>query len=95
GLQELDVRVILGERLNVRSLQCGSTMKGSSGLRVARTLSGLELSADLLLLCTGQTPNAGLLRDMGPRTIAPDTGLKHTLPVSPMDPPPSFRSRDQ
>lgn len=79
GLQELNVRVILGERLDFESLQHMSTTQRSSKPRVVRTLSGLEISADLLLLCTGQTPNTGLLRDMDPRTVVPGTGLAPVL----------------
>ncbi|KAG2048552.1 FAD/NAD(P)-binding domain-containing protein [Suillus hirtellus] len=89
GLQELNVQVILGERLDFESLQNKSAMPGSSEPLVVRTLFGREISADLLasfsrftrdrLLCTGQTPNTGLLRDMDPRTVSPDTGLAHVL----------------
>ncbi|KAG1802327.1 uncharacterized protein BJ212DRAFT_1252094, partial [Suillus subaureus] len=77
GLQELNVRVILGERLDFESLQ--HTSKGSSEPRVVRTLSGQTITADLLLLCTGQVPNTKLLRDMDPRTIVTDTGLACVL----------------
>ncbi|KAG1769951.1 FAD/NAD(P)-binding domain-containing protein [Suillus placidus] len=90
GLQELNVRVILGERLDFESLQHTSAMKGSSEPRVVRTLSGREISADLLLLCTGQTPNTGLLRDMDPRTVAPDTGLACVLRTMQLYVPPPF-----
>ncbi|KAG1802431.1 hypothetical protein EV424DRAFT_1647762 [Suillus variegatus] len=91
GLQELNVRVILGERLDFESLQRTSATQGSSEPRVVRTLSGQEISADLLLLCTGQTPNTGLLRDMDPRTVSPDTGLAHVLRTMQLCvPPPSF-----
>ncbi|KAG1729446.1 hypothetical protein EDB19DRAFT_1938550, partial [Suillus lakei] len=95
GLQELNVRVILGERLDFESLQYTSATKGSSEPRVVRTLSGQELSADLLLLCTGQIPNTGLLRDMDPRTVAPDTGLASVLRTMQLHvPPPSFEPHD-
>ncbi|KAG1769938.1 hypothetical protein EV702DRAFT_1140286 [Suillus placidus] len=90
GLQELNVRVILGERLDFESLQHTSAMKGSSEPRVVRTLSGREISADLLLLCTGQIPNTGLLRDMDPRTVAPDTGLACVLRTMQLYVPPPF-----
>ncbi|KAG1896744.1 uncharacterized protein F5891DRAFT_958144 [Suillus fuscotomentosus] len=91
GLQELNVRVILGERLDFESLQRTSATQGSSEPRVVRTLSGQEISADLLLLCTGQTPNTGLLRDMDPRAVSPDTGLAHVLRTMQLCvPPPSF-----
>ncbi|KAG2136600.1 uncharacterized protein EDB93DRAFT_1168540 [Suillus bovinus] len=79
GLQELNVRVILGERLDFESLQHKSTKQDSSEPRVVRTVSGLEISADLLLLCTGQAPNTELLRDMDHRAVSPDTGLARVL----------------
>ncbi|KAG1896745.1 uncharacterized protein F5891DRAFT_1052000 [Suillus fuscotomentosus] len=90
GLQELNVRVILGERLDFESLQHKSATPASPELRVVRTLSGQEISADLLLLCTGQTPNTGLLRDMDPRAVSPDTGLARVLRTMQLCvPPPS------
>lgn len=91
GLQELNVRVILGERLDFESLQHTSVKKGSPELRVVRTLSGQELSADLLLLCTGQIPNTGLLRNLDPCAVDPDTGLACVLRTMQLCvPPPSF-----
>ncbi|KAG2136596.1 uncharacterized protein EDB93DRAFT_1253891 [Suillus bovinus] len=91
GLQELNICVILGERLDFESLQHKSTDQGSSEPRVVRTVSGREISADLLLLCTGQAPNTGLLRDMDPRAVSPDTGLAHVLRTMQLYvPPPSF-----
>ncbi|KAG1792344.1 uncharacterized protein HD556DRAFT_1444603 [Suillus plorans] len=91
GLQELNVRVILGERLDFESLQHKYAMPGSSEPRAVRTLSGQEISTDLLLLCTGQTPNTGLLRNMDPRTVSPDTGLAHVLRTMQLCvPPPSI-----
>ncbi|KAG2106256.1 uncharacterized protein F5147DRAFT_701634 [Suillus discolor] len=92
GLQELNVRVILGERLDFESLQCTSATQGSSEPRVVRTLSGQEISADLLLLCTGQTPNTGLLRDMDPRAVSPDTGLARVLRTMQLCVPPPSES---
>ncbi|KIK38410.1 hypothetical protein CY34DRAFT_809374 [Suillus luteus UH-Slu-Lm8-n1] len=90
GLQELNVRVVLGERLDFESLQHTSAKKGSSELRVVRTLSGQEISADLLLLCTGQIPNTGLLRNLDPRAVDPDTGLACVLRTMQLCvPPPS------
>ncbi|KAG1728388.1 uncharacterized protein EDB91DRAFT_1060595 [Suillus paluster] len=88
GLQELNVRVVLGERLDFESLRHISATKGSSEPRIVRTLSGQEISADLLLLCTGQIPNTGLLRDMDPRTIVQETGLASVLRTMQLHVPP-------
>ncbi|KAG2366112.1 hypothetical protein BDR07DRAFT_1607088 [Suillus spraguei] len=95
GLQELNVRVILGERLDLGSLQNTSATGGSPEPRVVRTLSGQVISADLLLLCTGQIPNTGLLRDMDPHTVATDTGLAHVLRTMQLCVPPlSFKAHE-
>jgi NADPH-dependent 2,4-dienoyl-CoA reductase/sulfur reductase-like enzyme len=70
GLQELGVRVILNERLDMSSLkEDGGSGSGSGGTRLIKTMKGREFEADLLLLCTGQTPNTTLLHSMDPRTI--------------------------
>lgn len=90
GLQELNVRVILGERLDFESLQ-HTSKKGSSEPRVVRTLSGQTITADLLLLCTGQVPNTKLLRDMDPRTIVTDTGLACVLRTMQLFVPPPLK----
>ncbi|KAG1792349.1 uncharacterized protein HD556DRAFT_567680 [Suillus plorans] len=92
GLQELNVRVVLGERLDFESLQHKSATPGSPEPRVVRTLSGREIPADLLLLCTGQTPNTGLLRDMDPRAVSPDTGLARVLRTMQLCVPPPSES---
>ncbi|KII89965.1 hypothetical protein PLICRDRAFT_108307 [Plicaturopsis crispa FD-325 SS-3] len=70
ALRELNVEVILGERLDKESLKTPGTV---------RTLSGRELAADLLLLCTGQAPNTHLLQAMDARTVSPKDGLAHIL----------------
>lgn len=90
GLQELNVQVILGERLDFESIQ-HTSKKGSSEPRVVRTLSGKTITADLLLLCTGQVPNTGLLRDMDPRTVATDTGLACVLRTMQLCVPPPLK----
>ncbi|KAG1880991.1 hypothetical protein F4604DRAFT_1578323 [Suillus subluteus] len=90
GLQELNVRVILGERLDFESLQ-HTSKKGSSEPRVVRTLSGQTITADLLLLCTGQVPNTELLRDMDPRAVATDTGLASVLRTMQLCVPPPLK----
>ena len=55
GLQELNVRVILGERLDFESLQQTSATKRSSEPRVVRTLSGQEISANLVVSISNVT----------------------------------------
>jgi hypothetical protein len=40
------------------------------------------------LLCTGQVPNTGLLQDMDPRTVVPETGLASVLRTMQLHVPP-------
>ncbi|KIJ58471.1 hypothetical protein HYDPIDRAFT_102602, partial [Hydnomerulius pinastri MD-312] len=77
GLQELGVRIVLGERLDMSSLH--NPKEGTIGTRVIRTTKGRVIEGDLVVLCTGQTPNTSLLRAMDPRTIDPETGLVRVL----------------
>ncbi|KAF9222172.1 FAD/NAD(P)-binding domain-containing protein [Gyrodon lividus] len=75
GLQELGVRVILGERLDMSSLKNGGSGRVNAETKLIKTMKGRELEVDLLLLCTGQTPNTSLLHSMDPGTIDPDNGM--------------------
>ncbi|KAI0708726.1 iron uptake cluster protein [Cerioporus squamosus] len=74
-LSSLNVCTILGDRLDLSSLSNKQTREGE---RVVRTQSGREISAELVLLCTGQTPNTTLLRDAFPGSViadGPDKGM--------------------
>ncbi|KAF7319844.1 Glycoside hydrolase family 5 protein [Mycena kentingensis (nom. inval.)] len=75
-LESLGVDVVLGERLDLTSVP---TDKDQSRATVVRTLSGREISADLVLLCTGQTPNTELLSAFDENTVDPETRLAHVL----------------
>ncbi|KAI8977726.1 FAD/NAD-P-binding domain-containing protein [Trametes punicea] len=69
-LSALNVCTILGDRLDLSSLEKGANAVGTE--RVVRTQSGREIRAELVLLCTGQTPNTALLREAFPGVIVPD-----------------------
>ncbi|KAI6131699.1 hypothetical protein EV401DRAFT_371745 [Pisolithus croceorrhizus] len=73
ALQDLGVQVILGERLDLDSLranQCDGMDENRTGsVFHVRTLSGREIDAEVVLLCTGQTPNTALMRDMDSRAV--------------------------
>lgn len=73
ALQDLGVQVVLGERLDLASLhphQCdGADENGTEKAFHVRTLSGREIDAEIVLLCTGQTPNTALMRDMDSRAV--------------------------
>ncbi|KAJ7187262.1 hypothetical protein C8R46DRAFT_936371 [Mycena filopes] len=64
ALHALDVSAILNERLDTSSTAPG----------VARTTSGRAIPADLVLMCTGQTPNTALLRALDARTVPTSVG---------------------
>ncbi|ESK97088.1 amid-like nadh [Moniliophthora roreri MCA 2997] len=79
GLESIDVNVILGERLDLRSVNDEPVKLNETGQRVVRTVKGREVAADLILLCTGQIPNTGLLKEMDESTVNPDDSLAHVL----------------
>ncbi|KAG6840156.1 hypothetical protein C0991_008561 [Blastosporella zonata] len=67
------------ERLDLLSVNEEPEKVNESGQRVVRTVTGREIAADLLLLCTGQTPNTGLLKALDPATVNPGDSLAHIL----------------
>ncbi|KAI6127312.1 FAD/NAD(P)-binding domain-containing protein [Pisolithus sp. B1] len=73
ALQDLGVQVVLGERLDLDSLgppQYDGTDENRTGTVFhVQTLSGWEINAEVVLLCTGQTPNTALMRDMDSRAV--------------------------
>ncbi|KAI0824370.1 FAD/NAD-P-binding domain-containing protein [Trametes gibbosa] len=68
-LSALNVCTILGDRLDLSSL---SDRKNRAAERIVRTQSGREIRAELVLLCTGQTPNTTLLSNVFPNVIIAD-----------------------
>ncbi|KAJ3928399.1 MAG: hypothetical protein NXY57DRAFT_1100231 [Lentinula lateritia] len=75
-----NIQVILGERLDMQSILFADAIKlNKQGQRVARTLQGREVAADLILLCTGQKPNTHLLSAMDARCVNAHDGLAHVL----------------
>ncbi|KAH7925986.1 FAD/NAD(P)-binding domain-containing protein [Leucogyrophana mollusca] len=89
SLVELNVEVITGERLDLQSVHETSGQKTATGSRMVRTMSGREIAADLLLLCTGQIPNTALLEKMDSRTIVPEKGMARVLQTMQLSVPPS------
>ncbi|TFK45782.1 FAD/NAD(P)-binding domain-containing protein [Heliocybe sulcata] len=49
--------------------------------RVVKTVKGREVRAELVLLCTGQTPNTGLMADLLPDAIVPSGENKGLIRV--------------
>ncbi|KAH9917505.1 uncharacterized protein B0H18DRAFT_1123587 [Fomitopsis serialis] len=70
-LTELDIPTILGDRLDLASVKEGKTVINPDGKkeRVVRTVSGREIRAELILLCTGQVPNTGLMAQAVPEAV--------------------------
>lgn len=75
GLEDLGVELLLSTRLDLASLSDhGKVTEDGRHIRTVRTTTGRSLSADLVLLCTGQTPNTTLLKELAPETIDESTG---------------------
>ncbi|KAG5729559.1 Apoptosis-inducing factor like protein [Termitomyces sp. T112] len=74
-----NVDVILGERLDMSSVKEQPVKHNELGQRIVRTVTGREIASDLLLMCTGQTPNTGLLKEFDPATVNPDNSLARIL----------------
>ena len=117
-LEELGVKMVLGERLALtEGCPKGSTTaldpevddddagdaqsSGSrprpirrpsdalhSGLKRVRTTGGKEFICDLLMLCTGQQPNSGLMASLSPTSVDPHTRLVRIHPTLQVAVPP-------
>ncbi|KAF7334733.1 Apoptosis-inducing factor B [Mycena sanguinolenta] len=101
ALESANVDVILGERLDLASAPCTATDPtapdaiscASTSSNTVRTTSGRVISADLVLLCTGQRPNTELLHAMDPSVVDPETKLARVLRTMQLAPlPPSAAS---
>ncbi|PSR71374.1 hypothetical protein PHLCEN_2v12750 [Hermanssonia centrifuga] len=77
AMSDLGINVILGDRVDLSSI----TAAGGQEQKV-RTLSGREIQAGLVLLCTGQQPNTELFRDMLPSSLINDGPKKGLLRVN-------------
>ncbi|KAF8196976.1 hypothetical protein BJ912DRAFT_954358, partial [Pholiota molesta] len=77
--ENLGVNLILGERLDLSSVESGKAKINAAGQKVVRTVTGREIAADLLLLCTGQAPNTQLLKGLDPATVIESSGLVRVL----------------
>jgi len=98
GLEDLGVELLLSTRLDLASLsEHGKVTEDGRHIRTVRTTSGQSLSADIVLLCTGQTPNTTLLKEFAPETIDDSTGyakVNRALQLLPHQPPASTSSGD-
>ncbi|KAF9547847.1 FAD/NAD(P)-binding domain-containing protein [Agrocybe pediades] len=72
--KELEIELILGERLDVSSIN-NQSESNADVKKVVKTTTGREIEADLLLLCTGQAPNTELLKEMDRSTVNKSNGL--------------------
>ncbi|KAF9030951.1 FAD/NAD(P)-binding domain-containing protein [Hymenopellis radicata] len=91
-LETVGIDTILGERLDLASAKRKPPKLNEKGQRVVRTLSGREIAADLIMLCTGQRPHTDMLKDMDPLTVNPEDGLARVLKTMQLSIQP--RSRD-
>jgi len=75
GLEDLGVELLLSTRLDLASLsEHGKITEDGKRLRTVRTTAGRSLTADLVLLCTGQTPNTTPLKEFAPEAVDESTG---------------------
>lgn len=100
ALQSLNVEVVLNDRLDFSSLPTKHTSTSASFAteKVVKTQTGRELRADLILLCTGQTPNTAIMRDAIPEAVGPSGEVRvlRTLQVAvPRPPPPAPATKRQ
>ncbi|KAF5367959.1 hypothetical protein D9758_004355 [Tetrapyrgos nigripes] len=89
ALESLGVDVILNERLADRDAPPKYNEKGQ---RVLKTIKGREIVADLVLMCTGQTPNTSILKAMDPATVNPHSGLAYVLKTMQLAVQPQYSS---
>ncbi|CAE6441307.1 unnamed protein product [Rhizoctonia solani] len=83
-MHSLDVNLILGQRLDLKSTLPENAEYDEQGRRVVKTESGKRIYADLVLLCTGQTPNTSLMRSVVPRAVD-KTGMIKVLRTMQVD----------
>ncbi|KAL1728808.1 hypothetical protein EV714DRAFT_274270 [Schizophyllum commune] len=78
-MERLKLEVILGERIDMQTIN--DKKSNDAGERIARTMSGRDLTADLILICTGQKPNTGILKSLDPTLLVSDgrARVKRTL----------------
>ncbi|CAE6461117.1 unnamed protein product [Rhizoctonia solani] len=78
-MHRLDVSLILGQRLDLSTTLPENAEYDKQGRRVVKTESGKRICADLVLLCTGQSPNTALMRGLAPQAVDDNTGLIKVL----------------
>ncbi|KAF7799136.1 hypothetical protein EIP86_010367 [Pleurotus ostreatoroseus] len=67
------------ERLDLSSVDQSQPELGQ--VKTVKTLSGREISAGLVLLCTGQTPNTAIMKSLLPNSIVSDGSSKGKIRV--------------
>lgn len=90
ALTELNVRLVLGSRLDLSNVDPDVMDKS----RVLRTTSGETIPAELLLICTGQKPNTHFIRGMAPSSINPANNLVYVRRTMQLSDPPEYEDED-
>ncbi|KAF8749074.1 Pyridine nucleotide-disulfide oxidoreductase [Rhizoctonia solani] len=90
-MHALGVNLILGQRLDLKTTLPEHAEYDEQGRRVVKTENGKNICADLVLLCTGQTPNTSLMRSLAPRAIDDQTGMIKVTRTMQVDLPPKSR----
>jgi len=78
-LTKLGVNILLGSRIDLSSVavheEVNPLTNQTETIRTVKTLDGRRVKAELILFCTGQTPNTKFLKDLLPNTVDDRTGM--------------------
>ncbi|TCD71952.1 hypothetical protein EIP91_000084 [Steccherinum ochraceum] len=81
AMSSLNVNTILGDRLDLSGPPKSERNKDGILEHIVRTVSGREIRASVVLLCTGQRPNTELVRPFLPESIVPHGPSKGMIRV--------------
>lgn len=78
-LTKLGVHILLGSRIDLNSVAVHEEANPETNevetIRTVKTLDGRRVKAELILFCTGQTPNTKFLKDLLPNTVDERSGM--------------------
>ncbi|PWN51466.1 FAD/NAD(P)-binding domain-containing protein [Violaceomyces palustris] len=74
-LERLGVRLLLGSRVDPKSLEELEGDEQEVRTKKIRTVRGDSVEADLVLFCTGQKPNVDLIRGLSSDCLSPDSNM--------------------
>ncbi|KAH8801970.1 hypothetical protein DL96DRAFT_1634702 [Flagelloscypha sp. PMI_526] len=83
-MEELGIIFIPSQRIDL------TTVSSKIGRRIVKTIKGLEIETDFVMLCTGQTPNTSLLTSINPHLVNSNgrARVKRTMQLTTLPPAP-------